>query len=282
MCLIALALGASERYPFVVAANRDEFLERPTAPLAQWRSPQGTPVVSGRDLQGGGTWMGFSPGGRFAMLTNVRQPHIAPPAQPISRGGLALAWLEGDGDVQSFAARIDPHRYQGFNLLVGDARRKHCFYLSNQLFDEEKMPSPPAPADKFAINLIVKQMAWHQVYGLSNAALDTPWPKTVALKNSLVHSMAHDNRDQLVQQSLAALRNRQAAPDTQLPATGVSLELERALSSVFVQHPPEQPRYGTRSSLVAVLDAQATGWLDLTEITHGEVLQTHQAKLAWF
>jgi uncharacterized protein with NRDE domain len=282
MCLIALALGASERYPFVIAANRDEYLDRPTAALAQWQSAKGIRIFSGRDLQGGGTWMGFSPGGRFAMLTNVRQPQAPPPHDPISRGGLSLAWLESEMQVQAFAAQIDPLRYQGFNLIVGDARQQTCFYLSNQINIEEKMASPLTPINKFATHLIVNTMPWRRVYGLSNAALDTPWPKTIALKNTVTQSLNQGSIALLRRQCLDALRDTQAASNAQLPATGVSLELERALSSVFVRHPPEQPRYGTRSSLVAVMDAQeASGLLELTEVTHGSQAQTHHAKLAW-
>jgi uncharacterized protein with NRDE domain len=118
MCLIAFAWGASERFPFVIAANRDEFYERPTAPLAEWVSPGGATVIGGRDLRDGGTWMGFSPGGRFAMLTNVRAPLVKPPTDAISRGSLALAWLESDLPAPQWAQLLQPQRYQGFNLSL--------------------------------------------------------------------------------------------------------------------------------------------------------------------
>jgi uncharacterized protein with NRDE domain len=274
MCLIALSLGASERFPFVVSANRDEFLARPTQALAHWQTPAGTAVLSGRDLQGGGTWMGFSPNGRFAMLTNVRQPSAAPPAQPISRGTLALAWLDSSDDAKNFAASLDGRRYQGFNLIVGDRHQRRCFYLSNEAILK---PFEPPALLKFApnvMNLTVKEMPWNAVYGLSNAALDTAWPKTQRLKQSLESSLHEADALALVAQQLAALGDSQAAPDDALPSTGVSLDLERALSSIWVSHATDalqhETHYGTRSSLVAL--QTACGQLHVTELTY-----THQA-----
>ncbi len=274
MCLIALALGVSERYPFVIAANRDEFLDRPTAPLATWEAPSGITVVSGRDLRDGGIWMGFSPSGRFAMLTNVRQPLVEPPHQPISRGGLALSWLESAADVQTFAARLDPMRYQGFNLIVGNALDQQCFYLSNQVFLKTFEHLAVIKPAQSAMHLIPTEMPWSRLYGLSNAALDTPWPKTLQLKQALANGLDAHDADTLTAQCLAALANAEAAPESDLPTTGVNLELERALSSVFVRHPPDQPRYGTRTSLVAVLRSE--DGLSVTEVTHSVLQQPDQ------
>jgi uncharacterized protein with NRDE domain len=282
MCLIALALGASERFPFVISANRDEFLARPTKPLSHWQTASGTKVLSGRDLQDGGTWMGFAPNGRFAMLTNVRQPSAKPPAQPISRGALALAWLESAGDVQSLAASLDGGRYQGFNLIVGDTRQRQCCYLTNQAFLKPFEHSALIEYAPSAMNLIVKRMPWHAVYGLSNAALDTPWPKTQRLKQALQSSLHEADAPALVAQQLAALGDSEAAPDDALPSTGVALDLERALSSIWVSHPADAPRYGTRSSLVAV--QTASGPLQVTELTYTHQAappQCRQETLAW-
>lgn len=282
MCLIAFAWGASERFPFVIAANRDEFLARPTAPLSRWLSPGGAVVLAGRDLKDGGTWMGFSPSGRFAMLTNVRDPQAAPPAQPISRGGLALSWLESDQSAERWVKSIDPSRYQGFNLIVGDWQAKQCFYLSNQQIFEPFEQLAGAESAQGAIKKEAVNMPWGKIYGLSNAALDTPWPKTQRLKNALEHSLASIDAEQLISQNLAELTDPSKPPASALPATGVPQELESALSSIFVSHPQADPSYGTRSSLVAVFEAGHG--LRVSEITHShDGLTTHQANatLAW-
>ena len=266
MCLIALAWGASERFPFVIAANRDEFLQRPTAPLSLWQSPSGASILSGRDLKDGGTWMGFSPSGRFAMLTNVRAPLATPPDEPISRGGLAMGWLTSDLSAAQWAKSIEPHRYQGFNLIVGDWASKQCFYFSHQQNLKLFKPLAGVSSAQIATQLIATEMPWGAVYGLSNAALDTPWPKTQRLKNALQRSLESTDAQQLIAHNLQALADESKAPAADLPATGVPQELELALSSAFVSHPPNTPSYGTRSSLVAVFEA--TLGLQVTEVTH--------------
>jgi uncharacterized protein with NRDE domain len=260
MCLIAFAYRASQRFPLVIAANRDEYLNRPTAALSFWQSPQGTMIASGRDLQDGGTWMGFTAAGRFAMLTNVRNPAAPSLALPISRGQLALSWLDSTSPALAWIAQLDPQRYNGFNLVIGDWVAEQCFYLSNPgligintgglAIENRAIPLQPG-----------------HVYGLSNAALDTPWPKTGKLKRAVQSwlDLPGDTAAPPLDPLLAALADNQPAPDAQLPATGVPLELERALSSPFVRHPTDQPRYGTRSSLVALLNAQ--GQLQLEELT---------------
>jgi uncharacterized protein with NRDE domain len=275
MCLIAFAWGASERFPFVIAANRDEFYERPTAPLAEWTSPSGSTVISGRDLQGGGTWMGFSPNGRFAMLTNVRNPSAKPPPNVISRGSLPLAWLESDLPAQQWAKQLQPQRYQGFNLIVGDWHQRVCHYMSNQFLTQNFKPfSPLAGINKAqtAHHLIANELPWGAVYGLSNATLDTPWPKTLQLKNQLLSLLDTGNAEQLSAHCLEALKQSNQPARDQLPDTGLALEWELALSSVFVSYPAVNAgssgaiTYGTRSSLVGIMQADAG--LSLTEITH--------------
>ncbi len=275
MCLIAFAWGASERFPFVIAANRDEFLERPTAPLSQWLSPGGATVLAGRDLKDGGTWMGFSPNGRFAMLTNVRDPQARQPEKPISRGGLALAWLEGDQSAAQWISHLEPQRYQGFNLIIGDWRSKVCHYITNGTKSLEFHSSYKSFERFFgtesaggATELIAHKMPWGQVYGLSNASLDTPWPKTQLLKSALQNSLKSSDAEDLMSQNLRALADRSQPADSQLPNTGVPIELERALSSAFVSHPQDTPQYGTRTSLVAVYE---TGFgLRVKEQTHAQ------------
>jgi uncharacterized protein with NRDE domain len=282
MCLIAFAWGASERHPFVIAANRDEYFDRPTAPLALWQTPSGLSVLGGRDLKDGGTWMGFSPHGRFAMLTNIRLPAAKPPPAAISRGSLALAWLENDLTAQAWANGLEPQRYQGFNLIIGDWPSKRCHYLSNAQFYKQKEGKDGIEYDKYAIKLIVNELPWAAVYGLSNAALDTPWPKTELLKTALSTGLAEQDVARLVERCQAALMERGKPPDDALPKTGVNIELERALSSPFVCHPESTPSYGTRTSLVAVY--QPGGGLHVSEITHAigtQAAQRAQAELDW-
>jgi uncharacterized protein with NRDE domain len=282
MCLIAFAWGASERFPFVIAANRDEFYERPTAPLSEWVSHGGATVIGGRDLRDGGTWMGFSPSGRFAMLTNVRNPSAKPPPDVISRGSLPLAWLESDLPAPLWAKQLQPQRYQGFNLIVGDWARRQCFYLSNQAFLKPFEPIACIESAQVAMQLIANELTWGAVYGLSNAALDTPWPKTLLLKEVLRESLTIEDEAQVMQLCQDALIQRAKPPDETLPRTGVSIELERALSSPFVCHPEFAPSYGTRTSLLAIY--QAGIGLRATETTHAlgaEPARIAQAHLSW-
>jgi uncharacterized protein with NRDE domain len=286
MCLIAFAWGADPKFPFVIAANRDEFLKRPTAPLSLWHSPAGTQVLSGRDLQAGGTWMGFSPHGRFAMLTNVRNPNASPPDQPLSRGGLALAWLESDLPISAWAKSLQAQRYPGFNLIVGDWQAKQCHYLSNQSLSTDDLKSfnqfAGIESAQYAIHLVAYELPWGAVYGLSNAALDTPWPKTVRLKNALHEHLASVDAQQLITASLEALNHRRPPSDDQLPATGVPITLERALSTAFVSHPAPEPHYGTRTSLVAIYEVGQG--LQVNEFTHPQrdaPALTTQMHLEW-
>jgi uncharacterized protein with NRDE domain len=238
MCLIAFAIGASERWPLVIAANRDEFLNRPTLPMARWQTASGQEVISGRDLRAGGTWLGVNPAGRIAMLTNVREPQ--PLAGEKSRGELPLRWLEGRMDAAEFLAQTDSAAYGAFNLVIGDVGSSTWHWLSNQ----------PGHAWK-------AQPLGPGVYGLSNGALDTPWPKTRLLKQALSDALMAPGRQDLYNTLWAALGNRERAADELLHRTGVPLVLERALSSVFVDFP--EHAYGTRSSTVLVMTPEQGG-----------------------
>lgn len=238
MCLIAFAIGASPRWPLVIAANRDEFLNRPTAPLARWTTDAGKEVISGRDLRAGGTWLGLSPGGRMAMLTNVREPH--PVAGERSRGELVMRWLEGEMDAGQFMAQTDCAAYGAFNLVLGDFQSSAWHWLTNQS-DPDGRPVEGWQACALKPG----------VYGLSNGALDTPWPKTRALKKALCQALDSCSQEDLQAGLWSALQDRQRPGDGQLPRTGVPLALERALSSVFVEFP--EHAYGTRSSTLLVV-----------------------------
>jgi uncharacterized protein with NRDE domain len=272
MCLIAFAWGVHPDYPLVIAANRDEVYARPTAPLAQWTTQAGHTIVSGRDLKDGGTWMGFTPSGRFAMLTNVRNPHAALPASARSRGHLVVDWLSSALPARLWCAQRDLQAYAGFNLVLGDWAHRECYYLSNQ----PGSYGLPDPAN-------LRPLETGNIYGLSNAALDTPWPKTQwlveQLKCSLATLDASAAPNMLEELLLRGLRHSELAPAAQLPQTGVGAELESALSSVFVRYPLDTPVYGTRSSLCAV--AGKSGLLRLTETTHGEPDHTIHLTLDW-
>lgn len=281
MCLIAFAIHASARWPLVIAANRDEFVVRPTLPLAAWTSTSGQPLVSGRDLQAGGTWLGLTPGGRVAFLTNVREAQ--PQAAPRSRGELVTRWLEDDGDAASFVAalRADHGAYAGFNLVLGDFQRNAWTWVTNRSSAGSGWQAQPlAPG----------------VYGLSNAQLDTPWPKTMELKRALAAALrdghGEHSAEQLQQALWAALANRERAAAGQLPHTGVTPAFESALSSAFVEFP--EHGYGTRSSTVLLASAQAAQadhrrWdIQVDEKTHhraratgGKALPVKRCRLSW-
>lgn len=266
MCLVAFAIGASERWPLVIAANRDEFLARPTLPLARWQTASGQEIISGRDVRAGGTWMGMTPNGRIAFLTNVRQ--ASPEAAPRSRGELVTRWLEGAGDAASFVAELEKAKgggaaYGGFNLVLGDLRRSAWTWVTNR-----QAVAPPAPA-------LYSQALPPGLYGLSNAGLDTPWPKTLELKRVLAAALKDGEGaadGEAMSASLwVALGNRQRALPQDLPHTGVPPELEEALSSAFVDFPVHA--YGTRCSTLLLATPMNGGarmqWdVQLEERTH--------------
>jgi len=225
MCLILVAWRIHPDYPLVVAANRDEFFARPTAPAAFWKdAPQ---VLAGRDLDAGGTWMGVTRAGRFAALTNFRDPAQNRGGAP-SRGGLVAQFLLGDESPQAYLERIAPHGSQcnGYNLLVGD---------SDALWWSSNMGGEP------------RHLATG-VYGVSNHLLDTPWPKVGAGKAALTGALDGLPDDEAL---FAVLRDDGIHPDEQLPQTGVPLDWERLLSSAFVK----SPDYGTRGSTVLCVGA---------------------------
>jgi uncharacterized protein with NRDE domain len=224
MCLILVAWRAHPDYPLVLAANRDEFFARPAAPAQWW--PEHPGLLAGRDLQAGGTWLGITRSGRFAALTNYRDParmqHTAP-----SRGALVRDWLLGQGTVPEALAELQRSgsRYNGFNLMLGDA---HAFGVY------ESVPN-------------ASHLLGDGIYGLSNHLLDTAWPKVQRAKSRLATALEHlpDNR-----RLLELLRDDAPAADHELPRTGVSDEWERLLSSAFIR----APGYGTRCSTLLCVD----------------------------
>lgn len=233
MCLAVLALHTLPGVPLLLAANRDEFHARPTAPAAAW--PGSPTIYAGRDLRAGGTWMGVADNGRYAVITNYREPlHLRPDAP--SRGALAEAYLRGTQSAPDYLAAVHAQggRYNGFNLIVGE--RDGAWYGSNR----NRAPQQLAPG----------------IYALSNHLLDTPWPKLERTKAAFTRSLRSATQQDLPA-LYAALADPEPAPDDTLPRTGLSLERERLLSSPFII----SPDYGTRSSCILTLRADGRGSL---------------------
>ena len=233
MCLVAFAIDQSRRFPLVIASNRDEFFKRPSARLAWWTPTPGEPaVLSGRDLESGGTWLGLTAQGRLALLTNVRGGAPHDPQAP-SRGSIALDWLSGREATGDFWMRTAMSGHNGFNLIAADFVRSECFWASNAQASPQRLGSG--------------------LYGLSNGALDTPWRKVTALKARVAESMdAATSVDELAAKLFAALADRSVADDAELPQTGIALALERELSPAFIRTPDEA--YGTRCSTLVITE----------------------------
>ncbi|MBD8874145.1 NRDE family protein [Rhodanobacter sp. DHB23] len=230
MCLIAFAWQTHPRWRLVLAGNRDEFHARPSAELARWND---SPIVAGRDLEAGGTWLGVTDAGRCCVVTNVRDPRD--PQHGASRGLLATDYLAGGADATAHAQALlgAAAGYRPFNLLTFDAQA--AFYLGNR-------PEPRA------------QAVAPGVHGLSNADFNTPWPKTRALIAQLEAWLAAGH-DEDFAPLFAALADERQAPDAELPDTGVGLERERWLSGAFIRG----EQYGTRASTVVALARDGNG-----------------------
>lgn len=230
MCLIAFAWQAHPRWRLLLAGNRDEFHARPSAPLARWSD---LPIIGGRDLEAGGTWLGVTDTGRCCVVTNVRDPRD--PQLGVSRGMLATDYLAGSLDATAHARQMlqTAGDYRPFNLLTFDEQT--AFYLGNR----------PAPST---------QPVMPGVHGLSNADFNTPWPKTRALMQRMQQWIA-DGDDKNFEPLFEALASEDVAPDEILPDTGIGLERERWLSSAFIRGLD----YGTRASTVVAIDHDGRG-----------------------
>jgi uncharacterized protein with NRDE domain len=225
MCLVLIALNSHPDYPLIVAANRDEFYDRPTAPAGFWNDEPS--ILAGRDLKAGGTWLGIDRRGRFAAVTNYRQGRRERPA-PRSRGHLVSGFLTASTGVREYIerAQVDAGLYNGFNLIAGDAGE--LFYYSNR----EGRARALEPG----------------VYGLSNHLLDTAWPKVTATKSAF-GALLSRGADELIDGLFGLLSDRNQFADDQLPHTGVGPEWERLLSSAFIA----SSDYGTRCSTVVLV-----------------------------
>jgi uncharacterized protein with NRDE domain len=226
MCLVVLAIDQHPKHKLILAANRDEYYDRPSAPPAFWEeAPQ---VLAGKDLKGGGTWLGITKTGRIAAITNYRDPASVMTDAP-SRGWLVRDYLLGMDEPASYLKKVrkDGIRYNGFNLIVG--HKEKLFWYSNR--GEGIISLSPG------------------LHGISNRLLNTPWPKVTRSKERLADLLAnHENPPS--EGLFKLLRDRSIAPDDVLPDTGVGIEWERILSSVYIT----SPTYGTRSSTLILLD----------------------------
>jgi uncharacterized protein with NRDE domain len=226
MCLILFAHKAHPAYLLVLAANRDEAYERPTAPAAFWADEPR--ICGGRDLEQGGTWLGITRDGAVAAVTNYRDGN-GQKLSSRSRGELVANYLRGQQRPADYLARVhnDAHAYNGFNLIAGTIDELH--YVSNR----------GGPAIRIAPG----------VHGLSNHLLDTPWPKVEHGKKRL-DKLLQGKSQTLIDGLFSLLGERAVASDDELPQTGVGLARERVLSPAFIA----SRAYGTRSSTVILVD----------------------------
>lgn len=226
MCTLLFAIDSHAKYDFLLLGNRDEFLKRETQTAHWWQTQPA--IFAGKDLVAGGTWMGISETGKIAALTNYRDPQTIR-ADALSRGDLVKDFLEGELAAADYLAQIQPkaNLYNDFNLLIGSG--KEFYYFSNR----SPVPIRPLPPG---------------IYGLSNALLDTPWRKVTDNKNRFRKLL--QSNDFEIEKGFELLKNPDTYADELLPSTGVPLEMERALSALFIQ----LPQYGTRISTFIATD----------------------------
>jgi uncharacterized protein with NRDE domain len=236
MCLLAVAFRTAPGLHLVLAGNRDEFHARAALPMDWWSTPR---MLAGRDVVAGGTWLAAADDGRFGVVTNFRGGGAAPPGAP-SRGDLLPAYFAGGAGPLDFLARLAAQepRHAGFSLLLGD--RHGLAYWSNRTG-----AAPRALAPGF--------------YGLSNGALDAPWPKLTRTRARLAEMLAVGPPG--TEALLELMADRTPAPDHDLPDTGIGLERERLLSAPFIVG----EAYGTRCSTALVVAAD--GSLEAAERT---------------
>ena len=226
MCILFVAVNQHKDYPLIIAANRDEFFDRPTSPSAFW---EGDPdLLAGKDEQAGGTWMGINRSGRIAALTNIRDPQKIN-IEATTRGELVSHYLQGKQQVNDYLKCLQNTRdnYNGYNLLFGPWQDLSVY--NNHLNQTQKLSTG--------------------VYGLSNASLNSPWPK-ISKGTFKLEEYCHDGHPIETDKLFALLKDSTQAADAHLPQTGIPLVWERRLSSIFILG----EEYGTRSSTILLID----------------------------
>ena len=235
MCLIVFAHYTHPKYPFILLANRDEYYERPTRQLGFWDKE--ADLIGGRDLRAGGTWLAMNRSGAFAAVTNVRMSIVQPHAK--SRGFLPIDFLKSSQTSEAYMQKLLNQRrmYNGYNLLT--RKMDTIFHFNNQLgIINEVSPG---------------------IHGLCNASLNTSWPKLEVLKERFKLTIEKEfDKEEL----LNLMMDKQIVKDELLPETGITQDMERDLSSIFI----DMPTYGTRSTALIIIDSHNV--IDLTEITH--------------
>ena len=248
MCLLLFAYKTHPDYRLILAANRDEFHRRPTDAAQWWNDAPN--IFAGRDLEKSGTWMGATRDGKFAALTNFRDPAQRKSNAP-SRGLLVSDYLRGKLAPADYLAQLSSNaeQYEAFNLFLGD--KNSLWFFSSR----DKQPHELKPG----------------VYGLSNATLDEPWPKVTHGKQALNKILVENvNENEL----FSLLADRTIYHDDHLPQTGVPLEWERRLSATFIV----SPEYGTRCSTLLLIGKD--GRMEMIERSFdagGEITDTKRA-----
>lgn len=225
MCLLFLSIDNHPNYKLILAGNRDEFYNRRTASAQYWDDHVN--IIGGRDLEAGGTWLAMTKGGKIGMVTNYRDPYNINPNAP-SRGHLVSDFLIGDESPDDYLKYVSAmgKKYNGFNLILGNAT--HLWYYSNYKDGIEKL-SPG-------------------FYGLSNHLLETAWPKVLRGKEKIRPILVDPVIDP--EEILDALYDDETAAEAMLPKTGLPIDRERALSSMFIK----SEGYGSRCSTVILID----------------------------
>ncbi|MFA5487922.1 MAG: NRDE family protein [Candidimonas sp.] len=252
MCIAYIALRAHADWPLLLLANRDEWHARPSRPAAPW--PDAPQVIAGRDTLGQGTWLGVTRQGRFALLTNYRDPSAFRPSAP-TRGKLVSNFLQDSSTPRDYMAELagTATGYNGFNLIVGDS--SDCWYLGHSGAGAPLIPQRLEPG----------------IHTVSNHLLNTSWPKTERLRRA-VDALDLTVLNTSLEPAFAALRDRKVADDDQLPSTGLPLERERMLSSVQIIGAD----YGTRCSTVIAINARGRALLSEASYAHcGAVTHRH-------
>ena len=225
MCLIIFAYDVHPSYKLVLAANRDEFYDRPSASADFWKDYPD--LLAGRDLKEKGTWLGITRQGKFAAITNYRDP-ASFMFDAKSRGKLVKDFLGSKNNAEEFIKKISRQdaKYNGYNLILQDSGG--FYYYSNRGGEKQKITAG--------------------IHGLSNHLLNTPWPKVVRGKK-LMKEALKSKRAAMEEALFALLSDRRFPPPEKLPSTGVDKEWEKVLSPIFIK----SPHYGTRSSTVLLI-----------------------------
>ena len=240
MCIVAIAWQVLDEMPLCLISNRDEFYKRPSSHLKQWEN---SPIIAGQDLQSGGTWMGVTAAGRWAIVTNFRNAQDKT-TYSTSRGHLIQAFLDNDLTPIRFAQQLEQkqHDYAGFNLIVGDSTQ--AVYMSNR---------GEAP-----------QVLANGVYVVSNGLMSEDWQKTQHLRKRFSQELLPMLQQQQISEAELhsavwdILQDERKVANELLPQTGIALEMEALLSSTFIQ----SPIYGTRCSNFLRMTHEQWSWLE--------------------